>query len=105
MKKPEDVMEIIEISRDTGKIKKGVNEATKAIERGTAKLVVVAEDVDPAEIIMHLEPLCDEKKIPLVRVPNRSELGRAAGIDVSAAAIAVTDAGDAKGRLQKLLKE
>jgi large subunit ribosomal protein L7Ae len=105
MKKPEDVMEIIEISRDTGKIKKGVNEATKAIERGTAKLVVVAEDVDPAEIIMHLEPLCDEKKIPLVRVPNRSELGRAAGIDVSAAAIAVTDAGDAKGKLQKLLKE
>ena len=105
MKKPEDVLEIIEISRDTGKIKKGVNEATKAIERGTAKLVVVAEDVDPAEIVMHLEPLCNEKKIPLVRVPSKSELGRAAGIDVSSAAISVTDAGDARGKLKELLKE
>lgn len=105
MKKPEDVLEIIEIARDTGKIKRGVNETTKAIERGTAKLVVVAEDVDPAEIVMHLPPLCDEKKIPLVKVPNRSELGRAAGIDVSSAAIAVVDAGDARKKLQELLKE
>ena len=93
MKKPEDVLEIIEISRDTGKIRKGVNEATKAVERGIAKLVVVAEDVDPPEIVMHLDPLCNEKKIPLVKVPSKSELGRAAGIDVSSAAIAVTDAG------------
>ena len=103
--KVEDILEVIEISRDTGKIKKGVNEATKAIDRGTAKLVVMAEDVDPGEILMHLTPLCDEKKIPLVKVPSKSELGRAAGIDVSSAAIAVTDAGDAKSKLQKLLKE
>ena len=105
MKKPEDVLEIIEIARDTGKIRKGVNEATKAVERGIAKLVIVAEDVDPAEIVMHLPPLCDEKKIPLVKVPSRSELGRAAGIDVSSAAIAVVDAGDAKNKLKELLKE
>jgi large subunit ribosomal protein L7Ae len=105
MKKPEDVLEIIEIARDTGKIRKGVNEATKAVERGIAKLVIVAEDVDPAEIVMHLPPLCDEKKIPFVKVPSRSELGRAAGIDVSSAAIAVVDAGDAKNKLKELLKE
>ncbi len=105
MKKPEDVLEIIEISRDTGKIRKGVNEATKAVERGIAKLVVVAEDVDPPEIIMHLDPLCNEKKIPLVKVPSKSELGRAAGIDVSSAAIAVTDAGDAKAKLKEYMKE
>ena len=105
MMKPEEILEIIEIARDTGKIRKGVNEATKAVERGIAKLVVVAEDVDPAEVVMHLQPLCDEKKIPLVRVPSKLELGRAAGIDVSSASIAVVDAGDAKSRLQKLAKE
>ncbi|HLD85245.1 MAG TPA: ribosomal L7Ae/L30e/S12e/Gadd45 family protein [archaeon] len=102
MTKPEDILEIIEISRDTGKIRKGVNEATKAVERGVAKLVIVADDVDPPEIVMHLQPLCDEKKIPLYKVPSKNELGRSAGLGVSTAAIAVVEAGEAKDRLTAL---
>ena len=104
MTKPEDILEIIEMSRETGKIRKGVNETTKAVERGMAKLVVVAEDIDPPEIVMHLQPLCDEKKIPLFKVPSKSELGRAAGIDVTAASIAVVDAGEAKKKLEDINK-
>jgi len=50
------VYEAVEKARDTGKVRKGVNETTKAIERGEAKLVVIAEDVDPAEIVAHLPP-------------------------------------------------
>ena len=88
---------------ETGKIKKGVNEATKAIERGVAKLVVVAEDIEPPEIVMHLSPLCDEKKIPLIKVPSKNELGRAAGINVSSAAIAITEPGDAAKKLSDVL--
>ncbi len=102
MTKIEDVLEMIEIARETGKLKKGVNEATKAVERGAAKAVIVAEDVDPPEIIMHLEPLCDEKKIAIFRVPSKNELGRAAGLDVSTAAIAITDLGDAKKKMNEL---
>lgn len=104
MTKVNEILEVIEIARETGKIRKGVNEATKAVERGVAKLVVVADDVDPPEIVMHLQPLCDEKKIPLVRVPSKSELGRAAGIEVSTAAVVVLDAGEGKGRLGDILK-
>ena len=102
MTKPDDVLELIEISRETGKIRKGINEATKAVERGIAKAVIVAEDVDPPEITMHLGPLCDEKKIALFKVPSRNELGRAAGLDVSTAAIAIVDFGDAKNKFQNL---
>lgn len=102
MTKPEDVLEIIETARETGKIRKGVNEVTKAVERGIAKLVVVAEDVDPKEIVMHLPPLCDEKKIPFFKVPSKNDLGRAAGLDVSSAAIAVVEAGEAKKKLSEL---
>jgi len=101
-KSAEDVLEIIEIARDTGKIRKGINEATKAVERGVAKLVVVAEDVDPKEIAMHMPPLCEEKKIPYRTVPSKNELGRAAGLDVSTAAIAVVEAGEAKKKLESL---
>lgn len=99
-RRAEDLLEIVEIARDTGKIRKGINEATKAVERGIAKLVVVAEDVDPKEITMHLPPLCEEKKIPFRTVPSKNELGRAAGLDVSSAAIAVVDAGEAKKKLE-----
>ncbi|MBI4174970.1 MAG: 50S ribosomal protein L7ae [Candidatus Aenigmarchaeota archaeon] len=92
----DDILEIVEIARETGKIRKGINEATKAAERGIAKVIVVAEDVDPPEIAMHLGPLCDEKKVKLLKVGSKNELGRAAGLDVSTAAVAITDLGDAK---------
>ncbi len=99
--KVEKTLEAIEIARETGKIRKGINEVTKAAERGLAKLVVVAKDVDPPEIVMHLKPLCEEKKIPLVEVPNKSEIGRAVGIEVSCAAVAITEPGGS----QKIIKE
>lgn len=94
--KTEDILEIVEIARETGKIRKGVNEATKAAERGIAKVIVVAEDIDPPEIAMHLGPLCDEKKVKLFKVGSKNELGRAAGLEVSCAVVAITDLGDAK---------
>ena len=90
------VLEAIEIARETGKIAKGVNEVTKAIERSKALLVVSSEDTDPKEIIMHLPVLCAEKKIPYTTVSKKTELGRAAGISVSASAIAILEKGDAK---------
>ena len=56
------VYEIIEKARKTGKIEKGANEATKAAERGTAKLIAYAADVDPKQIVQHLPIICKEKK-------------------------------------------
>lgn len=38
-------LEALELARDTGKIRKGTNEVTKAIERGVAQLVLIGEDV------------------------------------------------------------
>lgn len=102
--KDKDVLEIVETARETGKIRRGVNEVTKSIERGEAKLVIAAEDVDPPEVIMHLPVLCDEKKIHFVKVPQKLELGRASGIDVGTSAVAVVDAGEAKKKLDAIAK-
>ncbi len=93
--------EAIEVAKATGKIKKGTNEVTKVIEKGTAKFVAVAKDVNPKEIVMHLPLLAKEKNIPLVEVNTRDELGAAAGLDVPTVAVAIVEEGDAK----KLLKE
>jgi large subunit ribosomal protein L7Ae len=98
------VLHAIEIAKNTGKVRIGTNETTKAIERGIAKLVVIADDVQPKEVIMHLEPLCNEKKIPFVHVKNKLELGRAAGIDVGTASIAIIELGDAKKDIEEIIK-
>src|SRR3989344_7025131 len=92
----EKALEAIEVAKATGKLKKGINEVTKAAERGVAKLVAVAKDVNPPEVILHMEPLCREKGIPLIQVPSRAELGTAAGLSVPTTSVAIIDEGDAK---------
>ncbi|MBN1455656.1 MAG: ribosomal L7Ae/L30e/S12e/Gadd45 family protein, partial [Methanomicrobia archaeon] len=42
-------LEAVELARATGSVKKGTNESTKTIERGLAKLVLISEDITPAE--------------------------------------------------------
>jgi len=96
--------EAVEVARDTGRVRKGMNEATKSIEKGDAALVVIAEDVDPEEVVMHLPMICDEKKIPYVYVPGKKELGKAAGLEVPCAAIAIDKAGNAKEIIDDIVK-
>ncbi len=98
----DDALEALEIARDTGRVKKGTNETTKAVERGTAALIVIAEDVQPEEIVMHLPELADEKDVPYVFVDTQDEIGRAAGLEVGSAAAAITDAGDASGDVEEI---
>ncbi len=100
----EKILEIVEVAKKTGKIKKGANEATKALERGTAKLVVTAEDISPKEIIMHIPILCKEKKVPYATVSSKEELGAAAGLPVGTSCIAVIEEGKSKDAIKSLSK-
>lgn len=97
-----DFYEIIEKARKTGKIDKGTNEVTKAIEIGAAKAVFYAADVSPKEIVAHLSVLCKEKGIPCVEVDSKQKLGVAAGIAVGTASIAVIDAGSVNKEIAQL---
>ena len=95
--------EALSIASKTGAVRKGTNEATKAVERAIAKLVIIAEDVDPPEVIAHLPLLCDERKIPYVFVPNKDKLGNAVGIDVPCAAACIIKEGDATGLIKEII--
>ena len=97
--------EAVRIARETGRIRKGTNETTKAVERGQAKLVLIAEDVDPPEIVAHLPKLCDEKKIPFIYVPSKKQLGEAAGIEVAAASACIIEPGEARGLVEEIIKK
>ena len=87
-----NVLNKIAETRDS-KIRKGMNEVTKSIERNAAKLVIMAEDVSPPEILFHIPLLCEEKGISYGYVSGKKELGNAVRINVSSAAIAVENVG------------
>ncbi len=89
----------------SGKIRKGMNETTKAVERAIAKLVVIAEDVSPAEVVMHLPILCNEKKIPYAFMTKKEDLGKAVGLEVGCSAIAVVEAGDADADIKDVAEK
>jgi len=97
--------EIVETAKDTGEVCKGTNEVTKEVERGNAELVVMAKDVEPPEILAYLPPLCEEKETVYGYVPEKRELGSAAGIDVEAASVAVVDPGEAEDELESVTEE
>jgi large subunit ribosomal protein L7Ae len=99
------VLEMLSVAKESGKVKKGINETTKAIERKTAQLVIVAEDVTPEEIVTHIPMLCKEKGIPYAFVPAKAELGKAIGLKVPTAAVAVENAGGATEKLQDIVKK
>ena len=104
---PEDLVspiyEALRVAQQSGKVKKGTNEVTKAIERGISKLVIIAEDVEPPEVVAHLPILCEEHGAAYAFVPSRQELGKALGIDVTSAAAAIIDAGDAQHIVDQII--
>ncbi|MEM4311373.1 MAG: 50S ribosomal protein L7Ae [Nitrososphaerales archaeon] len=95
--------ELLRQAKMSGKIRKGTNEVTKTIERGLAKLVLIAEDVEPPEVVAHLPILCDERKIPYVFVPSKVQMGEILGIKVGAASACIVEVGEAQGLLEQIV--
>lgn len=98
-------LEAVEKAASTGKVAKGTNEVTKQIERGAAKLVLMAEDTSPEEILAHIPLLCDEKGVPFGYVALKQELGSAAGLSVATAAVAIVDPGASGELVEEVAKK
>src|SRR3990167_6680051 len=98
------IYEAVRVAAQSGKVRKGTNEATKAVERGLSKLIVIAEDVEPPEVVAHLPIICDEQGAQYAFVPSKQDLGRALGIDVTSAAAAILDAGDAQHIVDQVIE-
>jgi len=99
-----NILEALSVAKDTGRLRKGINETTKSIEKRNAKLVVLAEDVQPEEIMIHVPGLCEEKGVPYAYVRTKKDLGAAVGIGVGTSSIAIEDAGSATELLSGILK-
>ena len=68
----------------------GSKQLRKALNAGTATLVVLARNADPA-ITGPIEAMCRQRSVEYGWVQTMSELGQACGIEVGAAAAAAVD--------------
>lgn len=56
-----NILDLVQQALNYKQLKKGANEATKALNRGKAELIIMAADTEPIEILMHLPLLCEDK--------------------------------------------
>ncbi|MDE1849427.1 MAG: 50S ribosomal protein L7Ae [Candidatus Micrarchaeota archaeon] len=98
-------LDAVRMAKQNGVVKKGVNEVTKSIERNMAMLVVIAEDVEPEEVVMHLPTLCEQKRIPYVYAPTKQDVGNAVGINVPCASVAIEKAGAGEAAVKDVISK
>lgn len=57
-------------------LKFGLNHVTTLVEEDKAKLVIIAHDVDPIELVVHLPTLCRKKNVPFAFIRGKANLGK-----------------------------
>lgn len=57
-------------------VKFGLNHVTTLIEKKVARLVVIAHDVDPIELVLWMPALCKKMGVPYCIVKGKARLGR-----------------------------
>eukprot|EP00995_Heteronema_vittatum_P007998 NODE_3155_length_698_cov_533.080123_g2236_i0.p1 GENE.NODE_3155_length_698_cov_533.080123_g2236_i0~~NODE_3155_length_698_cov_533.080123_g2236_i0.p1 ORF type:complete len:159 (+),score=32.86 NODE_3155_length_698_cov_533.080123_g2236_i0:43-477(+) len=106
------ILDLVQQCTHLKQVKKGANEATKTLNRGTASLIVLAADASPIEILLHLPLLCEDKNVPYIFIPSKATLGRACGVTRNVMACSIltaegsqlnTQVDALRGEIEKLL--
>ncbi len=97
--------EALQMVKQSGKIRKGANEVTKSVEQGLATFVVIAGDVEPEEVVVHIPKICEQKKVAYSYVPSKLELGKSIGLNVPCTAVAVENAGSAQHNISDIISK
>lgn len=70
-------------------VARGVLETVRFLEKGRARTVLVAANVEPRERLDIVRSLCEQKGVRMISVRDKVRLGRAAGLDVGASCVAL----------------
>jgi U4/U6 small nuclear ribonucleoprotein SNU13 len=100
----QSLLDLVQQASHYRQLKKGANETTKTLNRGTSEIVILAADTTPLPIILHLPLLCEDKNVPYVYVPSKMALGRATGVSrpVIACSITTNEASDLTATIRNL---
>lgn len=110
------ILDLVQQASHYKQLKKGANEATKTLNRGICEFIIMAADVQPLEIVLHLPLLCEDKvrcvrrrsanpqNVPYVFVPSKIALGRACGVSrpVVSASVTTNEARELQSQIQTI---
>jgi large subunit ribosomal protein L7Ae len=84
----------------------GLQEVTRAVEKGekNVRLVVIANNVDPIELVLWLPALCRANKVPYAIVKDKARLGEIVGLKTLAAAALKSVHAEDEAELGSLIK-
>ncbi|KAI9718831.1 MAG: RNA binding protein snu13 [Chrysothrix sp. TS-e1954] len=101
------LLDLVQQASHFRQLKKGANEATKTLNRGTSDLIILAADTSPLAILLHLPLLCEDKNVAYVFVNSKIALGRACGVSRSVIAVSITsnDASELAGQVRAVRNE
>jgi large subunit ribosomal protein L7Ae len=71
-------------------IRSGMNTVTALVEKKKAQLVLIAHDVEPIELVLHLPTLCRKMGVPYCIVKGKARLGRLVHLK-TCTSLAITD--------------
>ena len=98
--RPPDALGLLGLAQRAGAVARGADATRRAIQKGKARLVVMAEDASPAQLQKILKAMT-ERYPPRGYVPDRAQLGDALGAG-PLSAVAVTNASFARQILRAL---
>ncbi|KAJ6150054.1 hypothetical protein N7471_001253 [Penicillium samsonianum] len=100
----QSLLDLVQQAQHYRQLKKGANECTKSLNRGTSEIVIMAADTSPLAIVLHLPLLAEDKNVPYVYVPSKMALGRATGVSrpVIAASITTNEASDLTAQIRAI---
>eukprot|EP00999_Lentomonas_sp_LEN2_P000400 NODE_1400_length_875_cov_77.033422_g1354_i0.p1 GENE.NODE_1400_length_875_cov_77.033422_g1354_i0~~NODE_1400_length_875_cov_77.033422_g1354_i0.p1 ORF type:complete len:255 (+),score=69.56 NODE_1400_length_875_cov_77.033422_g1354_i0:65-829(+) len=85
-------------------LKCGIQRVTKLIEAKRAKLVLIAHDVDPIELVLWLPSLCKANDVPYAIVKGRAALGKLVGFKTATCAAFVNIEAADQGKFGSLVE-
>jgi len=85
-------------------LKFGISRVTRYVEQKRAKLVLIAHDVEPVEIVLWLPALCKKMEVPYCIVKGKANLGKLVGYHTATCAAFLNINGSDKPAFDKLLQ-
>jgi len=85
-------------------VRQGVNTVTSLVEQKKALMVVIANDVDPIELVLYLPALCRKMGVPYCIIKNKSRLGTVVRRKTCACVALSTVNSEDKTQLNKLVE-
>eukprot|EP00088_Acartia_fossae_P068100 TRINITY_DN8572_c0_g1_i1.p2 TRINITY_DN8572_c0_g1~~TRINITY_DN8572_c0_g1_i1.p2 ORF type:complete len:161 (-),score=44.67 TRINITY_DN8572_c0_g1_i1:175-633(-) len=67
-------------SKQKNYLRSGLKDVQRRIRKGETGIVVFAGDVTPLDVMVHMPGVCENKQIPYVYTPSRTDLGAAMGV-------------------------